>query len=88
MNDWPYCVGLGGLKKYFLSNLTFTGIPELVVIYLSANLVFNCFGTKKSSPKSIFAFHFFKVGFPVIAFTAKSLPRSNYKITGLLLTSS
>ena len=58
MKAWPSCVGLGVLTKYLPLNFTFTGIPDLEILYLSANLVFNCFETNKSSSKSIFALHF------------------------------
>ena len=70
----PYCVGLVCLTKSLLSNFTFTDIPELAILYLSENLVLNFFDTNKSSSKYIFAFHFLKVGFPMIAFTVTSLP--------------
>ena len=74
MKYCPSCVGSGGLTKYLVLNFIFTGISELTILYLSANLVFNCFDTKKSSSEFIFALHFFKVSFLMIAFTATSLP--------------
>ena len=89
MNDCPYCVGLGVLTKYLLLNFIFTGIPELAILYLIANLVFNCFDTKKYLSKSIFSLHFSKVGFQMIAFTATSLPRpkeSSMSFFGIVIT--
>ena len=87
MNVCPSLVGLGGMVKYFLSDFTFTGIPGLAILYLSTNLVFICFDTKKSSSKYIFALHFFKVGFPIIVFTDTYLQRPNDRSTVFLLTS-
>ena len=77
------CVGLGGLTKYLLFNFTFTGIPEFAILYLSVNLVFNCFDTNRSSSKSIFALHFLKVGFLMMTFNATSLPGPKQRIMGL-----
>ena len=58
MNDLPSCVGLRDQKKYLPLNFTFTGIPVMVILNLSANLVFNCFYTKKSTGIYIFALKF------------------------------
>ena len=81
MNAIPYCVELGSLSKYFLLNFTFNGILELAILYLSANSAFNFFDNKKYSSKFIFDLHFLKVGFLMIAFTDKSLPRLNERST-------
>ena len=54
---------------------TFTGIPALTILYLSKDLIFNCFDTNIYSSKSIFSLHFLKVGFPMITFIATYLPR-------------
>ena len=69
MKACPSCVGLGGLTKYLLLNFTITDIPELAILYLSEDLIFNLFDTKKSSSESIFALHFIKVSFMMIAFS-------------------
>ena len=85
----PSSVGLGGLTISLLLKYTFTGIPELAILYLSINLVSNCFDTKKYSSKYIFSLHFFKVGLLMIEFTPKSFPRPkemSMVLFGILVT--
>ena len=89
MKSCPSCVGLEGLTKYFPFKSTFTGIPELVILFLSANLVFNCFDTKKSSLKYIFAIHFFKGRFSDDQFYCYIVTKAKggeYVFWGILVT--
>ena len=83
----PSCIGLGCLTKSLLLKFTFTGIPELAIMYLSENLVFNCFDTNKSLWYLYFS-PLFKVDFPMISFTAASLTRPKDRSIDFLLVSS
>ena len=85
MKSFHSCVHLEGLTKYLLLNITFTGIPKLTNLYLSENLVFICFGTMTSSPKSISLFNFLRIGFTMIALTDTSLLRLKGRISFFLV---
>ena len=82
----PICLDDFGQTKPVLSNTTDPGSPESAILYSMSKESLRASDVNISEAKSIQPFQALKVGLPIMALTATSLPNPNDQVIGCLST--